>query len=202
MKARVFVRMTVTLVLGLGTVVLIHRQRRPAATPIAVPLPEVALSELTRHDGFLCRGDASEPFTGFVIETYPDGARKSRSAVSNGLLHGLSEGWHTNRILQIQERFVAGVSEGLRIKWYPDGTRRAEAPMVEGKIHGIFRRWNPAGSLAEEVTMENGQIEGLSVSYYPSGALKARVLLAQGKVVESETWDDGERPAVVEVGAH
>ena len=35
---------------------------------------------------------------GNMVEYYAPGRLQSRSVVSNGLLHGLSEGWHTNGV--------------------------------------------------------------------------------------------------------
>jgi antitoxin component YwqK of YwqJK toxin-antitoxin module len=130
------------------------------------------------------------------IERYPDGRIKSRSAVSNGVLEGLSEGWHTNGVKQVEEYFHAGVSHGRRVKWYESGRKCSEAAIVNGKIEGVFRRWHENGVLAEEIPMANNRPEGLSRAYYPSGCLKAEATLRDGKVVAQQFWKDGEQPGV------
>lgn len=166
----------------------------PASAEVA--LPELERSALTLKEGRLHLGDGI--FTGLMLEHYPDGGLKSRSAISNGLLHGLSEGWFTNQVRQVAEHFVNGVSHGERLRWDEQGRKLAAAQIVDGKIEGVFRRWHTNGVLSEEVTMKNGEAEGLSRSWYSSGSLQAEVRLAQGKILEQHRYKDGERPANAE----
>jgi antitoxin component YwqK of YwqJK toxin-antitoxin module len=153
---------------------------------------ELARTDLVLREGRLCKNASAAPFTGWMVEFYENHGLKSRSAISNGLLHGLSEGWHTNGRMQIREEFKMGVSQGLRTKWYPSGAKLSEVPVADGKLHGTFRRWHENGSLAEQVAMQKGQPEGSSWAYYPSGFLKARARMSQGKLVEQKYWADGE----------
>ncbi|MEN9576538.1 MAG: hypothetical protein RL514_4393 [Verrucomicrobiota bacterium] len=74
-------------------------------------------------DGRLYRPAQSAPFSGTVVEYYAPRLLQSRSVISNGVLHGRSEGWHTNGVRQVSEDFVHGVSTGVRLKWYPSGTK-------------------------------------------------------------------------------
>src|SRR5947207_8749130 len=84
-----------------------------------LPAPqELERPELALHNGRLCRTGETFPFSGFLVERYADGAMKSRSAISHGLLNGPSEGWSTNGVLQIREHFKDGVSHGFREKWH------------------------------------------------------------------------------------
>jgi len=136
---------------------------------------------------------ATNGFTGLLLDTYEDGTRKSLSVISNGLLHGLSLGWHTNGQQQVEEHFVAGTSHGLRIKWHPNGQKLSEVTIVAGKLHGTFRRWDEQGALTEEIEMKDGQPDGVSRAYYPSGSLKVEARLEQGRLIESQQWKDGEK---------
>ncbi|HOK78479.1 MAG TPA: toxin-antitoxin system YwqK family antitoxin [Verrucomicrobiota bacterium] len=154
--------------------------------------PEVDRTELTLIDGRLHRKGEPKAFTGLMIERYPGGALQSRSSVSNGLLHGVSEGWYTNGQKQVVEHFEAGVSHGLRIKWYPTGAKLSEANIVHGKIEGIFRKWHENGVLAEEIPMLDGQPDGRSRAYYPDGRLKAEAVLRAGRVLEQKFWTENE----------
>ena len=152
-------------------------------------------SSLILQDGKLFEKGAATPFTGTMVEHYPDGALKSRSQVAGGQLHGLSEGWHTNGLLQVTETFQAGVSHGIRSKWYENGRKLSEASIVQGRIHGTFRRWTDQGLLSEEVEMRHGQPDGLSLAFYPSGFIKAEAMMRAGEVLEQHFWKDGERQA-------
>jgi antitoxin component YwqK of YwqJK toxin-antitoxin module len=168
---------------------------------VVVPAPrEVALRELTLRDNRSFWKGESAPFTGIALETYPDGALKSRSAFSNGVLHGISEGWHTNGTLQVREHFVGGISHGVRTKWYASGVKLSEANVEHGKIEGLFRRWHENGKLAEEIPLKGNEPDGVSRSFYPGGALKSQVRLENGKVMERQSWKEGEAPAVVAAG--
>jgi antitoxin component YwqK of YwqJK toxin-antitoxin module len=157
---------------------------------------ELPRSDLVLREGRLYRIGSTNRFTGSMVEFYANHALKSRCAISNGLLHGLSEGWHTNGQLQVREEFKEGFSQGLRTKWYADGKKLSEASIVDGKLQGTFRRWHENGSLAEQVEMQSGNPEGWSWAYYPSGFLKAQVRLQGGKPLDQRFWKDGETKAV------
>lgn len=180
-------------VLG-GILAWIAYSRRPLPSPpTPPPLAEVDASQLIRLDGRLVlRGNTNEAFTGWLTEHYPDGPLKSRSQISNGVLNGVSEGFHTNGILQIREQFVEGVGNGPVEKWHPDGSRLSEGTARHGQLEGTFRRWHTNGVLAEEIHLTNGQPHGSSRAWFASGSLKAEVELENGKVVRQTFWKDGE----------
>jgi antitoxin component YwqK of YwqJK toxin-antitoxin module len=171
-----------------GVLFLLSRQRPHS---ISAP-PEVHRKNLERRADTWYLPGQSNGFTGLLLDTYEDGATKSRSTLSNGLLHGLSQGWHTNGQQQIEEHFVAGTSHGLRTKWHPNGQKLSEVMIVNGKLDGMFRSWHENGQRAEEVELKDGQPDGLSRSYFPSGFLKSQVTLRKGTVVTKQFWKDGE----------
>src|SRR6185436_17445988 len=184
---RLFCGVILVSVLGLTLFLAIHR--RP---PVTLPLPEVHRTQLEmRADAWYFPGE-TKGFTGFLLDTYDDGAMKSRSAVSNGLLHGVSQGWHATGQQQVEEHFVTGTSHGLRTKWHSNGQKLSQVDIVNGKLQGTFRTWHENGERAEEMELKNGQPDGLAKSYFPNGFLKAQVTLRNGKVVEQQFWKDGE----------
>ncbi len=175
----------------LGVALLWMARPRPQAGPAT----EALRGQLTLRDGRLYAAGAGELFTGSMMERRPDGTLQARSSVSNGLLEGLSEGWHTNGQRQVSELFHGGVSDGLRTKWHPNGQKLSEATIKAGKIEGLFRRWDETGALSEEITMRDGQPDGWSRAFYPSSNLKAEARMDQGKLLEQHFWKDGERKA-------
>lgn len=182
----VVVRALVLAALGLALVmVYLSPRRRPDASP--PPVVEVDRKELVLQDGHLVRNGESNAFTGLMLEFYPDGTLQSRSAVSNGVLHGLSEGWHTNGVLAVQETFVLGRSEGIRTKWDPASNRIAESSIHDAKIHGFHREWHANGRLILEASMSEGQPHGLVRKWSPEGVLIGQWTLSNGVVVESRT---------------
>lgn len=179
----------VALLAGLGGIILFVTQQRQPAPP---PLLEVHRSNLELRTGRWHLPAQTNGFTGMLLDTYDDGTLKSRSVVSNGLLEGRSEGWHTNGQPQVLEHFIAGVSHGLRTKWYPNGQKLSEVDIANGKLQGRFQRWHENGTLAEDVELSDGKPDGLSRAYYPSGFVKTEVRLSAGEIVEQKTWNDGE----------
>jgi hypothetical protein len=164
---------------------------RLAPTRIKAPPPNQRLrTELDLRDG--CLFDRGNPFTGAVLEYYANGQIKSRSSISNGLLEGLSEGWHTNGVLQVSEHFAKGVSNGLRTKYYENGKKLSETRVINGTIEGLYQRWHENGILAQRFYLTNGLPNGEAVSYFPDGALKARVRLDHGTVVEQRFAKQGD----------
>ena len=168
--------------------------RRPAAAPsVDEPLTEVHRTNLVQDAAGWGWPGRSNRFSGLLVDTYPDGVLKSRSVVSNGLLQGLSQGWHTNGILQVEETYEAGVSHGLRSKWYPDGRLLSEAPIDRGRLQGVFQHWDEQGNLVEEIELQAGQPDGLSRSYHPDGSIRTEVRMRVGQVVETRSWETGQR---------
>jgi antitoxin component YwqK of YwqJK toxin-antitoxin module len=148
---RTLLLLTLLVVLSIVSVVEPRFDRSSAAT-------ELPLARLTLHDGRLFRHGAAHPFTGFVLEHYPDGTLKSRSQTSKGMLDGVSEGWTPSGSLQVRECFSKGFSNGVRIKWHANGIRQSRATLVGGKLHGPFVRWDEQGRWVEELQMQNGQV--------------------------------------------
>jgi hypothetical protein len=168
--------------------------RRPAVPPQeATPEVVVDLGRLQRLEGLLVWADSTQRvFSGWATEHYAEGRPKSRTHVVDGRIDGLSEGWHPNGALKIQENFAAGVSEGLVTRWNPDGSKLSEGISRAGRFEGIFRRWHPNGALAEQLEMVGGQAHGLSRAWHPDGSPKAEARLERGTVVEQKFWRAGE----------
>jgi len=166
-------------------------------TPVAALQPQtIPLARMEVRDQRLYRAASAKPFTGVVVEHYPNRVLKSRAQVFDGKLDGLSEGWHTNGILQVEEHFQKGVSNGRRVKWHANGAKASECEVIDGKLNGVFRRWNEDATLAEEIEMRDGEPHGISSAYYPSGFVKTRARLEKGAVIEQKSWKDGEeKPA-------
>jgi len=173
-------------------VFIIGLARRPHMMPSRQR--EANITNVVVRDGLSYLNDETAPYTGILLDLYPDGSRKSRSTLSRGRLHGISEGWYTNGILQVREEFENGVSHGRRTKWFPSGGVMSEAAIEHGGIVGMFRRWHENGTVAEEIEMKDNVPDGVSRAFYPSGGLMAEVRLERGRVVERQEWKEGAGP--------
>jgi antitoxin component YwqK of YwqJK toxin-antitoxin module len=185
-----------TVVLGAAALFVAFKKGTPVPEK---EWPVVRTMEVERKGGLLVRKGTTEAFNGWLTDAYASGVLRSRSFVSNGILHGLSEGWHTNGAPQVRESFVNGRSEGTVTKWSIDGSLHSVATTQAGVLEGRFQRWHTNGTLAEEMEMRRGEPHGTARSWYPSGNPKAEVVLDAGQVVSRRYWDDatGEQAAVV-----
>lgn len=182
--------------------VLWWRQDRVVTTPD--PSRRVAPATVSRTNLILVSGrlclvgqEQERPFSGVMVEHAADGALRSRSAVENGLLHGLSQGWHTNGRLQVAEHFREGISHGVRTKWYANGLKLSEGEIVDGEFHGTFRRWSESGSLAKEIEFVRGRPHGTALAYFESGYVQTWARVEEGTVKERKSWNDREQKEIL-----
>lgn len=152
-----------------------------------VPAEQVSRNQLVLQQGRLMKTSQTNAFTGLMVEFYPDGTLQSRSAVSNGLLHGVSEGWHTNGVLAITEVFVSGTSHGTRTKWDAASNRIAETDIREGEIEGLHREWHTNGKPSLEVTMARGKAQGVARKWSLEGELAGQWVMSNGVVIQAIT---------------
>ncbi|MBM3824694.1 MAG: toxin-antitoxin system YwqK family antitoxin [Verrucomicrobia bacterium] len=157
-------------------------------------LPELDRAALVLENRRLRQTNATGPFTGWMTTFYPGGTLQSRSFVSNGVLHGVSQGWFTNGVLQIVEQFENGVSHGTRVKYFDSGATQSVGQIQQGKMEGAFVRYHEQGGIAERISLSNGLPHGDSFAYHPNGRIKARAKLDQGQVVESQNFNEQGEP--------
>ena len=171
-----------TVLLGVGLTAYRALRRQPS-----VSLEQVSRNNLVLQSGRWMKTGETNVFTGLMVEFYPDGTLQSRSVVSNGLLHGVSEGWRTNGVLAVSEAFLDGRSHGTRTKWDETGNRIAETDIRAGEIEGLHREWHTNGNPSLEVTMARGKAHGLARKWSLEGQLAGQWVLSNGAVVQAIT---------------
>jgi antitoxin component YwqK of YwqJK toxin-antitoxin module len=118
----------------------IAEAEEPSTAPTAAVVP---LAQLTKQgDLYLLNG---APFTGIVIDTWPDGARKARFQV------------------------VDGKADGAWAEWYPDGAIRFYSEWRAGKGEGPFVYFHPNGEISERVTARADIWDGVAEGWHPDG---------------------------------
>jgi MORN repeat variant len=165
----------------------------PLSRPSETKLASAERTQLAVRDGLFRLPGTSDPFTGMMTDSLPDGTLRLRSAVVEGQLHGESLGWFTNGVPELQEEFQRGVAHGLRTTWYPNGQMRSQGRLVSGKQDGVYRQWNESGVLTTEAVFEAGQPHGLSRAWHADGSLKAEVRMDHGQVQERHVYPPGTR---------
>lgn len=170
------VRLSALLILTLLTAWVIAG----AARVSPVRQSEVRAHQLQSVEGRLHLKDHSLPFTGTLVEYYPNGRLRSRSSVREGRLDGLSLGWNPEGGLQVREHFIDGQSHGLRVRWAEDGSKVSETPVVNAVVQGTFRKWHLDGRLAIEASFVDGKPHGVSRAWDREGQLVSEVDMRAG----------------------
>lgn len=160
------------------------------------PMLEAEMSELEKREDGLYLKVSSEKFDGWLVEYYPksdtdgedSGERqlKSKSRIEEGVLNGISEGWHASGVKQVEEHFVDGASHGKRTQWYSSGEKQSEEDIVAGELNGVVKKWHENGQMAEEMTLVNGKPDGIARSWDEDGNLVAEVELKMGEVIRQD----------------
>lgn len=147
----------------------------------------VSRDRLVLREGRWMKTDETNMFTGLMVDFYSDGTLQSRSAVSNGLLQGVSEGWWTNAVLAVRETFREGRSHGVRTKWDIEARRISETDIREGEIEGLHREWHTNGKPSLEVTMARGKAQGVARKWSLEGELAGQWVMSNGVVIQAIT---------------
>lgn len=180
--------------LGLALVVgLVESSRNAldtAESSASAPL-SMARFRLENKAGQFFRPGSTVTFTGWITDHTPDGKVRLKTAVLDGRLHGLSEGWTTNGTLELRESFHRGLPHGLRMTWHANGQKRSEGRILFGLQQGVYRQWTETGALMAEADFKDGKPHGLSRAWHPSGCLKAEALMNHGEVVTRHFYPDG-----------
>jgi len=95
----------------------------------------VNLNQLTTEEGGIyLLGEV--PFSGFAIETFPDGKLQTQMALMHGRQDGRQDGvtrrWHPNGQLESEKGFRNGQPHGQHREWAVDGTLKGQSSWNAG----------------------------------------------------------------------
>jgi antitoxin component YwqK of YwqJK toxin-antitoxin module len=71
-------------------------------------------------------------FSGFAIETSPDGTLRTQMALMRGVRDGVTRRWHPNGQLESEKSFRNGAARGRYQEWEPDGRLKADSKWNAG----------------------------------------------------------------------
>ena len=72
------------------------------------------------------------PFSGFAIETFPDGTLQTQISFMHGREDGVTRRCHPNGQLESEKSFRNGQPHGRHREWRADGTLKAQSAWSEG----------------------------------------------------------------------
>lgn len=105
---------------------------------------------VTKKNGRLYRKNVwDDPFTGTVIENFPDGSISLETSYYRGLPHGQQKRNFPSGNLALLANFDQGILVGTKSRWWPSGILREEAYWSGGRYIGR-RLWDQTGRLIKE----------------------------------------------------
>jgi hypothetical protein len=100
------------------------------------------------------RGLENEPFSGTVVQTFPDGSLSLSTTFYEGRPHGFQKRNFPNGTLASEVIFDKGVLSGVKTKWWDNGAVREEEYWSGGKYKGR-RLWDTEGRMTREELVQD-----------------------------------------------
>ena len=95
------------------------------------------------------RGLQDDPFTGTVVEAFPDGSLSLITTFYQGKPHGFQKRSFPGGAIASEIFFDKGILSGTKSKWWKSGQVREEEYWSDGKFRGR-RLWDETGRLVRE----------------------------------------------------
>ncbi len=151
---------------------------------IFVEIPEniVVLADtmLSKRQGILFY--AQKPFSGFVIDKYPNEKLATQNGYLNGKLEGRQEKWYPGG-LKMEIRFYHDNRKvGKHTGWWENGKMKFEYFIKNDIPIKTHREWYPNGQLFSLSNYNNaGQPDGTHKMWFETGQIKANYVIVNGR---------------------
>ena len=121
----------------------------------AYPLVDQAETIMKKNGRLYRRGIEDEPFTGTVVESFPNGSLSLSTTFYEGKPHGSQKRNFPSGVMASEIFFDKGVLSGTKTKWWKNGRMREEEYWSDGKFRGR-RLWDEVGRLIREEIVPEG----------------------------------------------
>jgi len=118
-------------------------------------------------------------FSGYLVEYYPGGTLKTKSAYSDGLLESVSYGYYSTGEVMYVRPYVKGEKHGRHTGYYRDGSLKFLYHFAEGRSVGNHREWYHGGLLAQDLNYLDGQPFGPQKMWRPDGKIRSNYVIRE-----------------------
>jgi antitoxin component YwqK of YwqJK toxin-antitoxin module len=115
----------------------------------------IDFDRLQERQGIFYAVNATEPYTGAVIDLYQNGQKMYERNYVGGTRQGLTILWFENGQKQGEGNFVDGKESGLHTQWYENGQKESEGNFVDGQRNGRRTMWFKNGQIMAEGNYAN-----------------------------------------------
>lgn len=115
------------------------------------------VSVIQERVGIAYAVNESEPYTGLLIDIYPNGQRKNKIFFKNGKEEGQRTLWYENGQKAIETHFKNGKEEGLKTSWYENGQKAFVINYTGGYKDGWRTSWYLNGQKHTQIEFIGGK---------------------------------------------
>lgn len=106
----------------------------------------VGRDKVVVEEGLWYEKDSELPFTGVVVEYWPNGQKRGESKIRDGKVQGKVTSWFENGRRKASAVFKDGRLNGKWIEWYENGQKKREREFLDDtEIPGSLKYWNEDG---------------------------------------------------------
>jgi antitoxin component YwqK of YwqJK toxin-antitoxin module len=142
--------------------------------------PVLSPEDVELKGGITYEKSSDDPYTGAVIETYPDGNTRYEKHFVEGLPDGIYTRYFHNGKKSAEVTFIDGNSGGYKL-WYEDGTLQAEKSDSAG-MQKIVRYHSNGQKKAEQFFVKGTINQGASKTWYDNGQIETEMVFEKGKL--------------------
>ena len=123
-----------------------------------------------------------KPYSGYVLDKYPNGKLAARNGYVNGKLEGIQEKWYENGSKMEVRFYTNNRKNGKHEGWYDNGQKRFEYIIKEDVPVATHREWYANGQLYTLFNYNSeGQPEGTQRMWYVTGQVKSNYIIKDGR---------------------
>lgn len=130
---------------------------------------EISQGQLIEDDGKVYLFGERKPYTGTVVERYPNGKKGLQASYADGLMANTVTEWHDNGQKRYEANLKKGKPDGLVTGWHRGGEKAFEVHWQNGTPNGIQTEWHEDGQVKAKYPYQNGSREGLATGWDESG---------------------------------
>ena len=140
---------------------------------------EISEATLLRTNGVLRLGD--KPFSGVLVERYPDRHLKSLAQYVDGRQHGIAESWFSNGATDEIRHYQHGWKDGEHRGWWSNGKPRFVFQFKDQVYEGTCQEWYENGQPYRVNHYVAGEEVGRQQLWYEDGKILANYVVKDGR---------------------
>ena len=149
---------------------------------VNLDIPEVFVSSSNAKISKKQNGDIfldGEPFSGYLIEKYPNDTVALQTGYYNGKQNGVMKAFYNNGKVRYVRPYFNGEKHGTHVGYHRNGAKAFEYYFVNGFSEGNHKEWFNNGELAADMNYVNGKELGRQQVWRPDGKVRSNYIVRE-----------------------